>query len=93
MYFTPIPHCPSPPIPHPPYFPPIPNIPHISPPCRLTSFFDSEKMAFLEMFNMYLIIFIVFSQYLVIFRVPEGPNYVAHRTSGHGPPRIRPSWI
>ena len=29
-------------------------------------FVDSEKMAFLEMFDMYLIVFVIFSQYVVI---------------------------
>ena len=45
-----------------PPFTPIP------PPCVvLRSFFDSEKMTFLDFFDMYLIIFDIISQYFVIF--------------------------
>ena len=50
-----------------------PHIPHppTPPPCALmwsvpAGFFFSEKMTSLEIFDMYLIVFVIFSQYLVI---------------------------
>ena len=30
-------------------------------------FFDFEKMTFLDFFDMYLVVFVIFSQYFVIF--------------------------
>ena len=33
----------------------------------LRCFFDSEKIMFLDFFDMYLVVFVTFSQYLVIF--------------------------
>ena len=38
-------------------------------------FFDSEKMMFLEYFDMYLIVFVIFSQYFVITLVVQPGNY------------------
>ena len=42
-------------------------LPQFPPRVVLRCFFDSEKMAFLEIFDMYLVVFVIFSQYLVIF--------------------------
>ena len=41
-------------------------LPQFPPPrVVLRCFFDSEKMALLEMFDMYLVVFVIFSQYVV----------------------------
>ena len=38
-------------------------------------FFDSEKMTFLEIYDMYLLVFDIFSQYLVITLLIQPRNY------------------
>ena len=35
-------------------------------------FFDLEKITFLEIFDMYLVVFVIFSQYLVIYKQDLG---------------------
>ena len=44
-------------------------LPQFPPPPRIVvrCVFDSEKIAFLEMFDMYLVVFVIFSRYFVIF--------------------------
>ena len=42
-------------------------LPQFPPRVVLRCFFDSEKMAFLEIVDMYLVVFVIFSQYFVIF--------------------------
>jgi hypothetical protein len=54
-----------PPIPHPTPPPLYPNAP---PRCFWRCFFDSEKMTFLEISDICFIVFVIFSQYLIIFR-------------------------
>ena len=43
---------------------PYPNVP---PRVVLRCFFDSEKMTFLDFYDMYFVVFVIFSQYLVTF--------------------------
>ena len=50
-------------LPDPPIAECLPSSPRVVWRC----FFDSEKMTFLDVFDMYLVVFVIFRQYVVIF--------------------------